>query len=385
MANLDHQAFLMDCIEAGDDGSILWNTWRNKNNIRNIDLSGIDLTGANMLGYNFTRTDFSYSNLSHAHLIECILTLANFNNSILIGADLSLTQGGETNFKASNMMHVKAQHAILIKSDFSEANLEHSDFLNASIGSSDFTDSNLFRSVLLTTNLVGSNLTRCNLQQCQLAGANLSNSNLTEANISGSGVFGISAWNINSTNLVQKDLIITNDWDPVKLTIDDIEVAQFVYLLSNNANLSRVIDTITSKSVLILGRFTEDRKEVLDSIKLELRKYGYVSIVFDFERPISRDLTETVGLLGRMSKFIIADLTDAKSIPQELSELIPGNPSLVIMPILQKGSPEYGMFEHWKKYPWVLEIYEYESANSVIQEIKIAIIDPVDNYLDKNK
>ena len=43
-----------------------------------------------------------------------------------------------------------------------------------------------------------------------------------------------------------------------------------------------VITTVTSKSVLILGRFTEERKAVLDSIRVELRKCGLVPIVFDW-------------------------------------------------------------------------------------------------------
>ena len=41
-----------------------------------------------------------------------------------------------------------------------------------------------------------------------------------------------------------------------EVTTDDIEVAQFLYLLINNKKIRNVIDTITSKVVLILGRFT---------------------------------------------------------------------------------------------------------------------------------
>ena len=44
--------------------------------------------------------------------------------------------------------------------------------------------------------------------------------------------------------------------------VDDLEVAQFIYLLLNNQNVRQVIDTITSKIVLILGRFTPERKAV---------------------------------------------------------------------------------------------------------------------------
>jgi len=37
-----------------------------------------------------------------------------------------------------------------------------------------------------------------------------------------------------------------------RITIDNIEVAQFIYLLLHNEKIRDVIDTITSKAVLIL-------------------------------------------------------------------------------------------------------------------------------------
>jgi hypothetical protein len=49
-----------------------------------------------------------------------------------------------------------------------------------------------------------------------------------------------------------------------------------------------------------------------------LRRSEYLPMLFDFEKPEWRDLTETVTTLARMSRFIIADITDPKSIPQEL-------------------------------------------------------------------
>ena len=48
--------------------------------------------------------------------------------------------------------------------------------------------------------------------------------------------------------------------------------------------IREVIDTITSKIVLILGRFTEERKAVLDTLRDELRRRDYLPVLFDFVR-----------------------------------------------------------------------------------------------------
>jgi hypothetical protein len=51
-----------------------------------------------------------------------------------------------------------------------------------------------------------------------------------------------------------------------EITVDNIEIAQFIYLMLNNQKVRDVIDTITSKVVLI-RRFTADRKAVLDALR----------------------------------------------------------------------------------------------------------------------
>ena len=95
--------------------------------------------------------------------------------------------------------------------------------------------------------------------------------------------------------------------DESAIHVDNLEVAQFVYLLLNNDKIRDVIDTIGKKAVLILGRFTTDRKAVLDAIREALRNSGYLPILFDFEKPGTRDTHETIVTLAGMVRFIIAD------------------------------------------------------------------------------
>jgi hypothetical protein len=87
--------------------------------------------------------------------------------------------------------------------------------------------------------------------------------------------------------------------DEPAITLDKIEVAQFIHLMRVNPKISDVIDATTSKAVLILGPFTPpERKVVLDAMRDELRKRDYLPIVFDFEVPARRNITETVTLLA---------------------------------------------------------------------------------------
>jgi hypothetical protein len=160
-------------------------------------------------------------------------------------------------------------------------------------------------------------------------------------------------------------LIITQLGQP-EITVDNLAVAQFIYLLLHNEKIRCVTDTITSKIVLILGRFTPERKAVLDALREELRKRDYLPVLFDFDKSASRDNSETISLLAHMARFVIADITDARSIPRELMVIAPSLPSVPIQPLLQEGAGKYGMFEHFRRYSWVLKEHVYASSQQLI-------------------
>ena len=220
---------------------------------------------------------------------------------------------------------------------------------------------------------------QCEPQRCGSGGANLTRVRLVEtnvenANLNGCRIYGISAWNLRvNQETKQSDLIITQRDEPV-VTVDNLEVAQFIYLLLNNQKIRQVIDTITSKVVLILGRFTEERKRVLDAIREELRKHDYIPVLFDFVKPASKDITGTVETLARMARFIIADLTDPSRIPHELATIVPFLRTTPVLPIKVRGSEGYSMFEGWRRsYDWVLDTYEYPDADLLISTLSKVI------------
>jgi hypothetical protein len=116
-----------------------------------------------------------------------------------------------------------------------------------------------------------------------LTGALLLKTKLDGADLTDCLVYGISAWNVSLEGTKQLNLVITPEDEPV-ITVDNLEVAQFIYLLLNNQKIRDVINTIAEKAVLILGRFTPERKAVLDAIREALRQHGYLPIMFDFDR-----------------------------------------------------------------------------------------------------
>jgi hypothetical protein len=190
-------------------------------------------------------------------------------------------------------------------------------------------------------------------------------------------VYGVAVWQVELRGAKQNNLIITPPDEPT-VTVDNLKVAQFIYLLLNNAEIREVIDTVAKKAVLILGRFTPERKQVLDALKDELRRLDYLPILFDLDKPASRDFTETISTLAHMARLVIADITDAKSIPQELMMIVPNLPSVAVQPLILTSQHEYGMFEHFMRFPWVLPVYRYTDEFNLLQSLQEKVITPVE-------
>ena len=194
-----------------------------------------------------------------------------------------------------------------------KASLRYANLVDANLTGANLTEADLYNA-----DLIRSNLTNATLTGSDLTLADLVETNLTNAEISGCRIYGASAWNVTLENTSQKDMVISRKDEPI-VTVDDLEVGQFIYLMLNNTKIRDVINTITSKGVLILGRFADpQRKAVLDGLREKLREFDLLPIVFDFDRPTDKDYTETVQTLAGMSMFVIADVTNPKSTPLEL-------------------------------------------------------------------
>lgn len=363
MANEDQLRILRQGVEA-------WNKWRIENPEDLVDLSRADLRGIHLNEADLRSAHLTGADLISADLREAHLDGAHLNWAYLIGADLrgAYLTGADLGEAHLNDIDLKGSH-------LTGADLSRADLNGACLTGAD----------LKEAHLNGTDLNRAQLNEAQLNGADLRGAilvetNLEDANLTGCLVYGISAWGLKLKGATQKDLVIT-PFTPVDMsiiTVDNLEVAQLIYLFLDNDKIREVVDTITTKVVLILGRFTNSRKSILEALKEELRRRDYLPVLFDFDGPKSRDLTETISVLAHMSRFVIADITDAKSIAAELQHIVPSLPSVPVIPVILDSDYEYALFEHIRRFPSVLEPIRYEDQAELITSIGEKIIAPAE-------
>jgi uncharacterized protein YjbI with pentapeptide repeats len=320
-------------------------------NLSGADLREANLSGASLSEANAREADLRWANLSEANareldlrgarlqkanLFKAYLGKANLSEAVLSGANLSDAHLSEANLSGADLSRAGLFEAVLSGANLSEANLFRANLHRANVSDADLSWARLHAADLTSANLSGTNLS-----DARLVNATLVNTNLAEADLTGCSVHGVSAWGLKLEKAKQQNLIITRERDP-EITVDNIEVAQFVYLLLHNEKIRDVIDTVGKKGVLLLGRFTEGRIDVLNRLREELRQRGYLPIVFNFDKPETKDFTETVRLLAGLSKFVIADITNPKSAPLELQATVP-EIMVPFRPIIEEGEKPFAM------------------------------------------
>jgi uncharacterized protein YjbI with pentapeptide repeats len=287
-------------------GAAVWNVWRSQNPAALTFSSPhwydcIQLKGKN-------RMDFSGINLSRASLYRAFAEGLNLRNAVFEGS------------------HVE-------EGDFSRA-----DFRGATFRSTTFN-----KTIVTGANRDGATFVNCNFNRVNLVGALFRVKEITET-----VVYGIAAWDlVTSDEMKQSKLVIEKTYEfysdliqqgKIPMTVDDIELAQFVYYLNDHKKMRETLNILNDKGVLLLGRFKDGGLERLYSIREWLQRRGYMAMIFGFARPDNLSLTETVVTMAGLSKFIFVDLPGA-SVPAELQAVL----SQVKKPLLAFGDP-YALF-----------------------------------------
>ena len=58
--------------------------------------------------------------------------------------------------------------------------------------------------------------------------------------------------------------------------------------------------------------------------------------------------------------------------------IVPQLPSIAVQPLMHSSDEEYGLFEHIKRYPWVLETYKYETQGELLASLEEKVIGPAE-------
>jgi hypothetical protein len=220
------------------------------------------------------------------------------------------------------------------------------------------------------------------LDGADLRGADLNNTSFVNATLDECRVYGISVWNVRLDGARQTHLRITLDAEP-DITVDDLRVAQFLYLFLHNQEIRAVLDTIASKVVLILGRFSAERKTALDALREALRQHpnGYIPVLFDFDKQADKPVLETVKTLANLARFIGVDLTDPNMVRSEVTCITANVPTVPIRPLIESESPLPTEVDTWALHRSFLPIYRYHDVAQLIAALDEAVIAPVEQFV----
>jgi len=306
--------------------------------IYRANFSGCDLAGANLRNAYLFRTDLSHSNLYEADLSDAILLNASVGLANLAEAQLQRTHFTEASLYGCN----------LYKADLTQADLRRANL----------TEANLLRAILVGANLTGANLTRCSLIEADISSANLTSCK----------VYGCSAWDIKTNQkTIMQDLIVNRE-DQLSMMVDDIEIAQFIYMIADNQKISKIIDNMRTKAVLILGSFDDASMAAIAALKGAIRNHGMIPLLFTFEQPKHKSLMGTVRTMAELSSLVIVDQSIFANQIFEMSNLVL-NVHVPFARIAREGSKKITMDDEAKHFDWYQHEPIYYSTENAYQQI----------------
>jgi hypothetical protein len=125
----------------------------------------------------------------------------------------------------------------------------------------------------------------------------------------------------------------------------------------DGVHFGEIMSELTQRRVLILGRFSDRRLKVLKAIQAELARHpnNYVPELFTFRKPKNRDLMESILGFAALSRFIIADLSEPRSVQAELEAIVQHFQSVPVVPLINQSGREYAMFSSVRRRPNVVQ------------------------------
>ncbi|WP_188092377.1 pentapeptide repeat-containing protein [Azospirillum sp. B21] len=244
----------------------------------------------------------------------------------------------------------------------------------------DLTRADLSGMDLRGVDLRGAGLFKANLRGANLSGATLRQARLIEtdlrdADLSGCHVYGVATWDLQLDGARQTGLNIAKPGQP-KILVDDIEVAQVLYLLLNARQVRKVLHLMAQRGVLLLGRFNDGGLEMLRQVADALRDMHYAPIIFDFDAVETRDQMETVTVLAGLSRHVIADLS-GPSVPAELQAIVTTY-RVPVIPLIQRGTRPYALFKILHNRGLICKPIDYSSVDDILRSLSASLCEAED-------
>jgi uncharacterized protein YjbI with pentapeptide repeats len=235
-----------------EEGVQAWNEWREQRPEALLSepyLGQPRFSEANLRGADFRGVNLKGANLTEAHLRWAYLRDADLSGAYLREADLSAADLRHADLSGANLWNANLSGADLREADLRKAHLSVANLIGTNLWNANLSGADLGEADLRRANLSGANLSRANLRwaylreadlsaaylsEADLSEANLIGANLNDADLTGCHIFGVSAWQLKlSEGTKQQNLVITRPGE-TQITVDEIEVAQFLYLLLHN-------------------------------------------------------------------------------------------------------------------------------------------------------
>lgn len=225
------------------------------------------------------------------------------------------------------------------------------------------------------SNLVGSSWIGVDFSSARMAGVDCDGAVFERCTIEGLGV-----WKASGTPRREEQLRADAS-DFGMLALNDLKIGPALFEVVRNDALPRLFELLSSKLVLILGRFAPAAsKERLERLRAEIGRRGYIAVVVDWELQGRFNATTIVSAISMCSRFIVADVTDARTVIAEVREALAQRP-VAIQPLLLFGSPEPA-FLRWArtdKYQQLLPTITYRDINDLIAKLDDEIIPACEN------
>ncbi|MBW1298118.1 pentapeptide repeat-containing protein [Aquimarina litoralis] len=335
---------------------------------------------------NITKIDIElnfYGNKIPLDKVNAIISSIRLNQLKIVNAAFENVDTSKVDFYATKFINCIFKDCWFEETSFESTTFENCKLIGGGFSELDF--KSVDRNNILTFKTCNFNKsTFCKstkIESVDFEGSSFVKTTFSACNLSNSKFYGTNVWDITIDNTTKQNNLIIHDTRGLltnRIIVCDIEVAHIINLLCSNDKFSNLTSESQSKFILILGRFGVN-KENLEKLKDKIiQDTNYSPIVFDWNNDKSNlDFIETIVFLSGFAKFIVADISNPKSVPAELQAIL-SNIMLPVFPIMHESDSEYAVFTSIKKYQWVYNLIVYDNFEKIIDKFEKAILYPAE-------